>query len=65
MAPLTTEAKSGEVFHMGLVPIVELSCALRIFLRGLQFSSVSKINISRQYGPAVIATYIVVKKKCI
>ena len=42
--PLTTEIKSGVVFHMSRVPAVDLSCALRVFLLALRFSSLLKIN---------------------
>ena len=46
----------GTVFHVSCVPIVGLSCASRFYLRVFRFSSLTKINISRQYGRTVYGT---------
>ena len=58
VVPLTTETESGVEIHVNWVPIVDLSCASRVFLRVLRFFSLTKINTSRHYGPTVIGLYL-------
>ena len=61
-----TEAKPGLVFHVSWVPIVDFSCASVGFSPStLRFFLLTKINISGQYGPTVIATCNLLSISCI